>query len=138
MFDVEPVREGARLIKEGMAKLVNGPLDYYLEELSACYELLITRFSPHKLGDIVALKCTPRIDGSHAGGWMRGKHFLVQGARARVAKVTASGNGFTYGLHFEGETWKDRDGVEHQMDKASLYMFHEKELEAASSAKGSE
>jgi hypothetical protein len=135
MFDVEPVREGARLIKEGMSMLANGPLDYYLEELSACYELLITRFSPHKLGDTVTLKRTPRIDESHAWGWMGGKHFLIKGARATVAKVTASGDGFTYGLHFENETWKDREGMEHPRDKASLYLFHEKELEAASSAK---
>ena len=130
MYDVESVRQGAKLIREGMAKLNNGPLDYYLTELTDCYQLLIDRFSPYKVGQRVMLKETPEISLEKSWGWMTGKHFLVKGSIAKVATISASGRGFSYGLHFEKETWIDREGKEQPVDRPGLYLFHEDAIKA--------
>lgn len=102
-MDIDNVRDGIKLIKDGMAKLSNGPLDHYLRKLIECHDLLIERFSPAHPGDTVKLLRTPEINERQSWGWMAYKHLLKAGACATVARVEADRSGFHFDLRFEGE-----------------------------------
>lgn len=91
--------------------------------------------SRFKIGDRVELSETPVITEATAHGWLCSKHFLVEGAQARVAEIDYFGNEFGYAVVFDDESWKDRDGVVHpvaEKDKHT-YFFREERLRRAGS-----
>lgn len=106
-MNIENIKEGAALIQAGMAKLAHGPLDYYLRNLAACYEFLLT-FAPYQPGDRVRLTKTPEISDRERWGWLRAKHFMKTGALARIVSVSSDGQGFDYGLEFDEDSYLDR------------------------------
>lgn len=103
-MDIEKVRAGLKLLEQGMAMLGGGPMDYYCRRLTECYDYLLT-LAPHKIGDRVRLTDTPVINERESWGWLGAKHFLVKGAIATVVSVDAHGDGFSYGLEFEHDSW---------------------------------
>lgn len=123
-MDIERVKRGFKLMEEGMQILGGGPLDFYTRKLVECYDLLIDRYSPHKVGDRVVLCRTPEISPKKSHGWMGSKHFLVKGAAAVVREVSADARGFSYELEFEGESWIDRDGKESPIPAKDRHVFH--------------
>lgn len=106
-MNVDNVKEGVALIQQGMSKLARGPLDYYLRNLTACYEFLLT-FAPYQPGDRVRLTKTPEISDRERWGWLRAKHFMKAGAIAQIVSVSSDGHGFDYGLVFDEDSWMDR------------------------------
>lgn len=102
-MSIERVRDGFAAIKDGISLL--NPLEYYLEKLTGCYDLLIARFAPFKVGDTVELLETPVISEEECWGWLGGKHFLVKGARGEVCEVDVDGEGFTAYVAFEEDSW---------------------------------
>lgn len=104
-MNIDRVREGYKAIKDGMKLLDGGPLEFYMEKLTGCYDLLISRFSPFKVGDEVELAKTPIITEDKSWGWMGSRHFLKVGARGVVREVDVDGEGFTYYVAFEEDSW---------------------------------
>jgi hypothetical protein len=111
-MDIDNIKEGVALIRSGMDKLARGPLDYYLLNLAACYELLLT-LAPFQPGDRVRLTKTPEISNTVSWGWLRAKHFMKAGTVARVMDVSCDGRKFSYSLRFEEDSWLDSHGVIH-------------------------
>lgn len=103
-MDIEKVKEGLKLLDQGMRQLGAGPMDFYCRQLTECYEYLLT-LAPHQVGDRVRLVDAPDINERDSWGWMHAKHFIVKGAVATVAHVEADGEGFSYFLQFEDDSW---------------------------------
>jgi len=108
--DIEHVRKAAHKLKEAMDLFGRGPLDYYLSELVAAHDLLISRFAPFKVGDRVRLTKVP--DFEKAPGWAPSKHFLVVGAHATVVNVECGSGGFRFDVLFDDESWIDTVGYQ--------------------------
>lgn len=103
-MDIEKVKSGLKLLDQGMRQLGAGPMDFYANRLVECYEFLLT-LAPHKVGDRVRLVDAPPINERDSWGWMHAKHFIVKGAIAVVAWVEADGEGFSYFLQFDDDSW---------------------------------
>jgi hypothetical protein len=99
------VREGFATLKKALDILGRGPFDFYVEKLTGCYDLLIKKYAPFKVGDRVELTETPTITKSEAWGWLSAKHFLVKGAIGKVVEVDVDGDGFTAYVQFEEDSW---------------------------------
>lgn len=125
------VSKAALLMDEAHELLRKGPLSFYLREMSAAYELLMSRYAPFKVGDRVKLAKTPDITPEHAPGWMSCRHFLVQGAIATVSDARCGEGGFRFDVMFDGETWLDREGVERPISEKHTFTFREASLERA-------
>lgn len=106
MMNTNDLREAARLIKQGMAMLDKGPLDFYLRELSGAYDFLLT-LAPLQPGTRVMLKDPPIISNDENWGWIGAKHFLVAGAKGTVRQVEADRDGFSYHVEFDDDSWID-------------------------------
>lgn len=62
-------------------------MDYVLDVLMTAYNLLLTQYSPVKVGDHVRLTYTPKITPETAPGWMHAKPLMYAGAAAVVQKL---------------------------------------------------
>lgn len=100
------ILEAACLIKQGMRMLDRGPLEYYLERLTRCYDFLLT-LAPFQPGARVMMAETPVINEKESWGWIGSKHFLVRGAQAIVRAVHADRDGFSYDVEFDDDSWVD-------------------------------
>lgn len=107
----EVIKDGCRLIEDGMRKLNSGPLSYYLKNLVGCYELLLSRFAPFHVGDRVILTRTPDIGPE--SGWHSSKHFLVKGAHGTVMSVECDGTDFSASVMFDDESWLPNQDFAH-------------------------
>lgn len=134
-MDLKTVREGFALMEQGMRKLNGGPLDYYVTRLMDCYELLLDKYAPFKVGDRVVLTETPYIESE--SGWYSSKHFLVKGAEGIVREVAANRNGFNAGVEFLNQSWIPTSdslsqgiikGVPVPLKEPYIYHFNEKYL----------
>lgn len=114
-MDIEHVRKAADKLKEAMDLFGRGPLDYYLQELVAAHDLLMTRFAPFKVGDRVILTKTPNYKS--APGWLNCAHFLVPGAAGVVVDAECGQSGFRFDVLFDDESWIDNIG--HQRAKGT-------------------
>lgn len=137
-MNIGPVKEAAKLMREAMSHLANGPLEFYLEEMAACYDLLMTRYAPFKVGDRVELSCTPNITPQTAHGWMACKHFLVEGSKGTVREATCGSGGFRFGIVFDDDSWIDRDGKRHPVASRGMFMFSDGEIRACSTTAAKE
>lgn len=99
-MNLEKVRKGYALLKEGMEVLGGGPLDYYLMRLADCYELLLT-YAPFQVGTSVMLNRTPVIDEHTNWGWYGFRHLFLQHKRATVVEIEADKDGFRYQITFD-------------------------------------
>lgn len=120
--NIENVKEAADLIQQGMNKLAKGPLDYYLRNLAACYEFLLT-FAPYQPGARVRLTKTPEISDRERWGWLRAKHFMKTGAIATIVSVSSDGHGFDYGLVFDEDSWMDHHKVVHSTPESERGIY---------------
>jgi hypothetical protein len=130
-MDIEKVKQGLKLLDEGMRLLGAGPMDYYAQRLVGCYEFLLT-LAPHQPGDRVRLIDTPVITERESWGWLGGKHFLVKGAIAVVHSVEANFDGFSYFLKFEDDSWINSYTKEvnpRPPKERDIYGFREKWIE---------
>lgn len=133
-MDIQKVKEAFSTIRVGIRMLDGGPMDYYLDKLAGCYELLISRFAPFKIGEKVFLRRTPSISESKSWGWLGGKHFLVKGAIAEVRDIDAESDGFYFFIAFDDDSW-----IESHTKKVhprppknrGIYRFYERELASA-------
>lgn len=108
MLDLERILKAAAMMREATDLLSKGPLSYYLEELAASHELLMTRFAPIKVGDRVRLTRVPNFES--APGSVPSKHFLVVGALGTVRESSCGRRGFRFSVEFDDESWIDRAG----------------------------
>jgi hypothetical protein len=134
-MNLDVVREGAQKLSEAMAIFSRGPLDFYLRELVAAHDLLMTRYAPLKVRDRVVLVKAP--DYADAPSWKHCEHFLVPGAAGVVVDATCGERGFRFEVLFDAESWIDTTGhgrpkgtvvpIEH--DKRHRFCFGEGWLE---------
>lgn len=103
----EPFLKAMKLLTEAQQLLERGPASYYTEEFAGAYEYLMTNFAPFKVGDKVMLIKVPK---PFPTGWEHCAHFIVMGARAVVRSVHCDREGFAIDVHFNAESWIDRDG----------------------------
>lgn len=122
-------------MEQGMRKLNGGPLDYYVTRLMDCYDLLLDKYAPFKIGDHVLLTETPTIEPS--SGWYSSKHFLVKGAEGIVREVNVDKNGFSAGVEWLAQSWIPehdmlsqgiKKGVPVPLKEPYIYHFAEKWL----------
>lgn len=93
------ILEGVEKLNEGSKILSQGPLSFYMEELLACFDLLINRFSPYKVGDKVILNYTPVVEGT---GWSCFKGKLEKGIEGEVKEIGCGKGGLRYQVVFPG------------------------------------
>lgn len=117
---IEKIREADRLLNKG-------PLSYTIEQLVACYDLLINKYAAFCLGDKVQLKITLTITEKTNHGWMGAKHFLVKGATGTIAEVGCNGKGFYYLVDFDDQTYISY-GERKSVSQHGLYHFKEESL----------
>lgn len=133
-MNIQNVTEGFALIEQGMGKLRSGPFEWYVKRLASCYEMLINRYAPHKVGDRVILTKTPQIDDINSPGWLGCRHFLVKGAVGTVREVSCDGDHFSFGVMFDVETYIDTySGEAKPVDQKHTFFFREEYLVAARS-----
>lgn len=112
-MDLDRVRKAAKMMREAQDMLSGGPLDYYLTEMAAAHDLLMTRYAPFKVGDRVRLKAAPEITG-----W---KSLLVAGAPGVVSRADCGSRGFMFGVQFDADDTRSGKGE---------FAFSDGELEA--------
>lgn len=131
-MDIEHVHKAAEKLSEAMGMLGRGPLDYYLLELVAAHDMLMSRFAPFRVGDRVRLLKAPDmkpISDVQPHGWWRCRHFLVPGATGVVKTATCGTGGFSFGVEFDAESWIDEVGFQRpkgtivQMEADSKHVF---------------
>jgi hypothetical protein len=120
-MDVDKVREAAKLMRRAQEILAGGPLDYYLTEMAAAHDLLMTRYAPFKVGDRVRLKAAPEITENVRYGWLGWKSLLVAGAPGVVVHTNCGNRGFVFCVQFDADD--TRSGK-------SWFAFSDGELEA--------
>lgn len=136
---IQIIRKSHDSFKEISKLLEQGPSDYYFDKLEIMQRMLFDRFSPYKVGDRVRLTRTPEITEEKSWGWLGSKHFLIEGATAVVREIdirkykSDDSGKFVYGLHFDNESWVDKDGQINMIadDRRALYTFGEDWLERA-------
>ena len=130
----ENIRRAAELMEQAHTLLARGPLAYYLTEMAAAHDLLMSRFSPLKVGDRVTLAKVP--DYETAPGWQHCAHFLVVGATGVVKAAECGSRGFRFGVEFDDDSWIDNTGHERakgtvvfrEPDNRMLFYFGEEWL----------
>lgn len=120
MMDLDRVRKAAKMMREANDLLSAGPLDFYLTEMAAAHELLMTRYAPFKIGDRVRLKAAPEITENVRPGWLGWKSLLVAGAPGFVVRADCGSGGFSFRVVFDADTRRNR----------GEFMFGENDLEA--------
>ena len=120
MMDLDRVRKAAKMMREAQDLLSAGPLDFYLTEMAAAHELLMTRYAPFKVGDRVRLKAAPEITENVRPGWLGWKSLLVAAAAGTVVRADCGSRGFTFSVVFDADTSRSR----------AEFMFIEDDLEA--------
>jgi hypothetical protein len=102
-MNIAKLREAAKALRSAMHLFDDGPLEYYLLELSAAYDLLMSRYAPFKVGDRVWLRRAP--DFNEFPGWRGCEHFLIAGAKGEVRTAECGSSGFRFGVVFDEESW---------------------------------
>ena len=102
MMDLDRIRKAARMMREAQEMLSGGPLDFYLTEMAAAYELLMTRYAPFRVGDRVRLKAAPEITNKVRPSWLYWKLLIVPGAQGVVVSADCGTDGFRFGVKFDG------------------------------------
>ena len=120
-MDLDKVRKAAKMMRVAQEMLSGGPLDYYLNEMAAAHELLMTRYAPFKVGDRVRLKAAPEITEKVRYGWMGWKSLLVAGAPGVVVRADCGSRGFVFGVQFDADDSRSGKGE---------FAFSDGELEA--------
>ena len=105
-MNLDKVRKAAKMMRDAQDILSGGPLDYYLTELAAAHELLMTQYAPFKVGDRVRLKATPEITETVRDGWLHYKTLLVAGAVGVVVTADCGSRGFMFGIMFDADERK--------------------------------
>ena len=119
-MNLDNVRKAASLMREAQDLLSAGPLDYYLTEMAAAHELLMTRFAPFKVGDRVRLRAAPEIAEDVRPGWLGWKYLLVAGAAGTVVRADCGSRGFSFGVVFDADTSRNK----------GEFTFSDEDLEA--------
>jgi hypothetical protein len=130
VIDPKEVKKALSLIDEGLNVLRRGPADWYVSRLVECYELLLNKYAPFRVGDRVVLTEAPDITERTAPGWMHSRHFLVKGAMGVVREVDVCARGFSGAIAFDDESWIDRDGKANPVepDRRHVFNLHERLL----------
>jgi len=84
------------------------------------------------IGAKVRLTKTPEISWSKSWGWMRAKHFLVEGAVATVTTVDLWEGKFNYGLVFDDASYINemtKEIVPLEGERRGIYIFGESWVE---------
>lgn len=77
---------------------------------------------PFKPGDMVQIVDPPAINERDSWGWWR--HLFVVGERCLVRHIDwRKDAGFVLAVHFEHETWMDREGVVHPVEQDRYGIF---------------
>jgi hypothetical protein len=121
----DKIKEGFGLIAKGISALSTGPCNFYVDQLLAARELLLTRFAPFKVGDKVEL-----IEPHPApGNWAASKHFLIPGEPATVESLDCNSAGLLYfDCTFDHETWINEAGKAMPVSRRGRYRLYEAEL----------
>ncbi len=117
------VKEGIRLLTEGMSKLSHGPFEYYLTCLVQARDLLLTRFAPFKVGDRVAI-CR-KLDIKPDSAWFACLHYLKPGSIGTVHSSEVDRDGrLRFDVVFDDESWVDRDnGSVHPIEEKDRHTY---------------
>ena len=93
-----------------------------LDTLKQCR--FIFDLCPFKEGDEAVLNRTPTIDEHTAPGWIRARHFMVEGAAVKVTKVQFYGGKFSVYVEFERESWIDPHTLEtNPIERKAQYII---------------
>lgn len=123
-MNTSDIREAASLIKQGMSILDGGPLEFYLERLSRCYDFLLT-LAPLQPGARITLAATPVITELERSGWWGARHFLVEGAVGTIRAVHADADGFSYDVEFDDDSWiETHSKTVHKRPPEARGFFH--------------
>ena len=90
------------------------------------------------IGARVRLLRTPEITWAKSWGWMRAKHYLVEGAIATVETVDLWEGKFNYGLIFDGASYINemtKEIVPLEGERRGIYIFGESWVERVPLAK---
>jgi hypothetical protein len=121
-------KEASGYIKKGLSMFDGGPLEFYLTEMAAAYEMLMTRFAPFRVGDKVVL--VKKLDIKSDSGWFYSRHFLIVGALGVVRHAECGTSGFKFDVEFDNETWIDKEGNENPISQKHSFRFGESSLAA--------
>ena len=86
------------------------------------------------VGTKVRLTRTPEISWTVSWGWMRAKHYLVEGAVATVETVDLWEGKFNYGLIFDDASYVNemtKEVVALEGERRGIYIFGESWVERA-------
>jgi hypothetical protein len=81
-----------------------------------------------KVDDKVKLTITPTIDNYTNWGWLAHKHFLIEGAKAKIHSRGIHLGKFRYGIIFDDESYIDyntKEPVFITLDKRSIFTIPE-------------
>jgi hypothetical protein len=121
---MEKLKAGVEHIRQAQKCFTSGPLDYWLKDLMECHDLLMRKYAPFKVGDIVVLTETPDIE--EGSGWWCYRHFLVKGEKATVKEVSVDGTGFYAHIMFDNQTDSMNGKTYHITgDNRKVFRFHE-------------
>lgn len=124
-MDFDKVKEAFAKIESGMSTLRGGPINWFVDQLIAAYDLVLNRFSPYKVGARVTL----REPHPAPGNWQQSKHFLVPGEPATVELIDLRADGrLVFYCVFDNETWIDEQGVKRPPSSKHNYVLFEDEI----------
>jgi hypothetical protein len=121
--DLKDMIEGVKKIEEAS----HGNLQHWRYVLECADSIWLK--CPFQVDQRVQLTKTPVINEKEAWGWLGSKHFLIKGAVAIVKERDFYKGVFSFGLHFDDQTWIDSFTKEiHSPKEKALYYFGERWL----------
>jgi hypothetical protein len=128
--NTDDIKNGITKIKEGIDLMSKGPMSYYLDQLLAARQALLTKYAPFKVDDRVVLTVAPKITDESAPGWLGCKHFLVEGARGIVKGSDVRTDGtLRFNVMFDDESYiRQHDSVIVPIEDKHLYCLKEEDL----------
>ena len=136
-LDTEAIRAAHKQLESAVRTLNGCSLEWHLNRLLECKELLLTKYAPFKVGDRVMLTATPDINQKDSWGWMGAKHFLIRGAVGTVREVDVCAAGFRANVEFDDESWLPdfdspsqgiKKGVPQPVSEKHVFGFNERHL----------
>lgn len=115
--DIQDIISGIKTLEI----LAQGNLSHWRYVLDNAFS--IWKRCPFQVGDMVRLSKTPIINEKTSWGWLGSKHFLVQGAVAKVHGRSFYDGQFVFELLFEDESWIDHNKIIHPVKPEDRGIF---------------
>jgi len=139
MKDIESISESFRALdeylrgyKEKMEPMNDGPMEFWIKEMTLAIESMFERFCPFHVGDRVQLTKAPEMNCGNPG-WHHCQHFLIKAAPGVVRRRTYHDGQFCFYVVFANESWIDSEGAINPVPpgQRSSFLFGENMLRPA-------